>query len=109
MFGDTLNQQIHVHALKAMKCDCFNTFITAAAELRLNQSVTCKWQKFSQDCESVPLYSELLKLLDLEARGAENMMGESGRVDVQLLRLVRKLSLTQDPLHGHFGRHLHGM
>ena len=33
---DTLNQ--HLHALKAMKHDCLETFITAAAELKFNQS-----------------------------------------------------------------------
>ena len=63
-----------------MKYDCFDIFITVAAELKFNQSITPEWQKFSHDCESVPLYSELLKFLDLEVRGAENTVrdGEHG-------------------------------
>ena len=58
---------------------CFDTFI-AASELKFNQSAMCEWQKFSQDWESVHLYSELLRFLDLEAREAENTaMGDSER------------------------------
>ena len=72
---DTLNQ--HMGVLKTMKYDCFDTFITAATKLKFNQSVMDKWKKFSWDCESVPLYSELLKFLSSEARGVYNMVGES--------------------------------
>ena len=74
---DTLNQ--HVRALKSMKYDSFDTFITAAAELKFNQSAMREWQKFCRDCESVPPYSALLKFLDLEARGAENTVGDGER------------------------------
>ena len=74
---DTLNQ--HLRALKAMEHNCFDTFITAAAELKFNQLATCKWQKFSRDCDSISPYSALLKFLDLEARGAENTVGDGER------------------------------
>ena len=74
---DTLNQ--HLRALKAMEHDCFEMFITAATELKFNQSAMREWQKFSRDCESVPPYSALLKFLDLEARGAENTVGDGER------------------------------
>ena len=52
-------------------------FITAAVEFKFNQSTMREWQKFSRDRESILLYSELLKFLNLEARVAENTVGES--------------------------------
>ena len=78
---DTLNQ--HLRALKAMKHDCFETFITAAAERNFNQLAVREWQKFSCDCDSVPPYSTFLKFLDLEARGAKITVGDGeGRCPV---------------------------
>ena len=74
---DMLNH--HIRALKSMKHYLFDTFITAAAKLKFNQSAMHEWQKFSRDCESVPLYSELLRFLNLEARGAEITVGDSER------------------------------
>ena len=62
-----------------MKHDSFDTFITADAELKVNQSAMREWQKFSRKCESVPPYSALLKFLDLEAKGAENKVEDSER------------------------------
>ena len=73
LLHDTLNQ--HLRALKAMEHDCFETFITAAAELKFNQVAMCERQKFSCECESVPLYTALLKFLDVEARGPKNTVG----------------------------------
>ena len=67
---DTLNQ--HLRVLKAIKHDLFDRFITGAAELKFNQLAMCEWQKFSREFESIPPYSDLLKFLDLEAKGAEN-------------------------------------
>ena len=60
-----------------MKHDLFDTFITAAAELKFNQLAMHKWQKFSRESEAIPLYSDLLKFLDLEARGAKNTVKSS--------------------------------
>ena len=73
MLHDTLNQ--HVRVLKFLKQDCFDTFITAAVELKFNRSVMREWQKFSRGSQSIPLYLALLKFLNVEARGAENTMG----------------------------------
>ena len=55
----------HIRVLKAMKHDCFNAFITPAAKINFNHSTMYEWQKVSHDCESVALYLELLKFLNL--------------------------------------------
>ena len=71
---DIVNQNIRV--ISAMKCDTFESFVTAIIELKLDQTTMFEWQRHTQEFEgnSIQPYSELLSFLDLRARASVNLM-----------------------------------
>ena len=73
-FHDVANQ--HLRAMRNMKHDEFDTFISAFLELKFNKATSREWQKFSLDQEGIPSYDVLLKFVDLQARCSETT--ESG-------------------------------
>ena len=58
---------LHLHALKAMKLDDFDSFITAVLASRLEKATAREWRKYTDGAEGIPPYSDLLKYIDLQA------------------------------------------
>lgn len=73
-FHDTVQQ--HSRALKAMKEEPTDSFITALFELKLDKDTMFHWQKASQETEAIPHYDDLLKFLNLRAQAAETCLSE---------------------------------
>ena len=52
------------------------TFLTFTMELKLDEVTRIKWMDYSNDSQKTPLYSELLKFLDMQARHFESVTSE---------------------------------
>ena len=71
---DTLNQ--HLRSLKNMHQESYEAFVTSLIELKLDQTTTFEWQKYSQDDLDVPKFERLLEFLDLRAQASESLSQE---------------------------------
>ena len=72
---DTVRQ--HLRALKSMGCEPSGPFITSILELKLDDTTSFEWQKYSQDLTDFPHYSDMLAFLDLRAQAAEASTSDS--------------------------------
>ena len=54
-----------------MRQDEFDTYISAALELRFHKATSQEWPKYSMDYKGVPSYDVLLKFVDLQAQCSE--------------------------------------
>ena len=68
---DLLSQ--HTRALKAADNHTLDTYLTAAIELKLHESIKLKWTEYSSKCDTTPPYTDLLEFLDLQARHHESV------------------------------------
>ena len=60
-FHDTAT--LHLRALKAMKLDVYDLFVTAVLISKLEKSTFRDWRKYSDGMEGIPTYPELLKYM----------------------------------------------
>ena len=63
----------HYQVLKAVKNDSFDTVFTVILQQKLYEKTQLKWAEFSSNDENVPLCTEFLKFLDLQARHLESV------------------------------------
>ena len=68
---DLLSQ--HTRALRASDNHSLDTYLTAAIELKLHESIKLKWTEHSTGSETTPPYTELLEFLDIQARHHESV------------------------------------
>ena len=63
----------HMHALKAVKQDKYESLITAILESKMDSSMIKEWERYNRD-QKTPPYTEVLKFLDLQAQDTENIV-----------------------------------
>jgi hypothetical protein len=61
--GNSMKLFNYLRPLKAMSCAPPGPFITSILELKLDESTSFEWQKFSQDLPDLPHYDKLLAFL----------------------------------------------
>ena len=61
----------HTRALKTMRHEPSETFLTSLIELKLDPSTLFEWQKHTQSQTDVPKYDDLLSFIDLRAQALE--------------------------------------
>ena len=76
-FHDTAT--LHLRALKAMKLDDFDSFVTAVLVSRLEKTTAREWRKYSDGAEGIPPYSDLLKYIVLQACDGVDGTPEAGK------------------------------
>ena len=59
--------QQHVRALRVSENYDIDTYLTAAIELKLDESTLLEWNRHSSKCEMTPPIDELLDFLDAQA------------------------------------------
>ena len=57
----------HKRAIELSDHFDLETFLTIAMELKLDEVTRLNWMDYSNDSQKTPLYSELLKFLDIQA------------------------------------------
>ena len=61
----------HVRSLRMIKGDTFDTFVSAFAEMKLDQESKFAWQTQTQEKKDVPSIDELLNFIDRRAEASE--------------------------------------
>ena len=70
----------HTRAHKASCNHSLDTYLTAAIELKLHESIKLKWTEYSSESETTPLCTELLKFSDIQARHHESVAQTTSKV-----------------------------
>ena len=61
----------HVRSLRTIKGDTFDAFVSAYAEMKLDQESKFAWEQHTSERKDVPSIDELLKFIDLRAQASE--------------------------------------
>ena len=57
-----------------------DTYLTAAIELKLHESIKLKWTEYNSENETTPQFTELLEFLDIKARHHESVAQTTRKV-----------------------------